>query len=199
MDQEAPFYLDVTLPGAKSVAGTEDDGSIIIEGLASDFGIDREDEAFLPGAFKKGIDTFMATNPVLLYHHKNDHALGQVLDLDPRPDGLFMKARIDKPATGSWAEDVVAKVKTGTIRGLSVRGLFKKKATPNGPRIYQADLAEISVTPLPVNPRTLFQVAGKAFPDDFDDDERQLVLDWFEEKFDEAEAAFDRLSQGTVE
>jgi hypothetical protein len=34
------------------------------------------------------------------------------------------------------------------------------------PRIHEAGLREISVTPLPVNPRTMFVVAAKAFETD---------------------------------
>jgi len=166
---EADFTLDVTLPGAKSA--TETDGDIIIEGLASDFGLDRQDEAFMPGAFTDAIDKFLTTNPILLFDHQNSKALGQVLALEPRTEGLYMKARIDEPTEGSWAEDVVRKVRRGTIRGLSVRGLFKRTMTPRGPRIHEADLAEISVTPLPVNPRTLFGVAQKSFGDDAFDQE----------------------------
>lgn len=171
MKHTAEFTLDTTLPDAKSVSTDDDSGDIIIEGYASDFGLDRQDEAFLPGAFQRSVKRFLDTNPVLLYHHDEGKALGQVLELEPRGEGLFMKARIDKPTTGGWAEDVVAKVKRGTIKGLSVRGIFKRVMTAAGPRIEDADLAEISVTPLPVNPRTLFAVAQKAFGEDAFDPE----------------------------
>lgn len=168
MKTEATFETDAYLD-AKSQVSTADNGDVIIEGMASDWGVDDQDELFEPGAFKAGIDKFLTTNPALLYHHDGGKALGQVLELKETPQGLHMKARIDAPAAGSWAEDIVNKVKRGTIRGLSVRGKFRRRMGVDGlPRIHEAGLREISVTPLPVNPRTMFAVAAKAFDDDPD-------------------------------
>lgn len=166
MKTEATFETDAYLD-AKSQISIAGNGDVIIEGLASDWGVDDQDELFEPGAFQKGIDNFLQTNPALLYHHDGGKALGQVLELTETGQGLHMKARIDAPAKGSWAEDIVNKVKRGTIRGLSVRGKFRRRMGADGlPRIYEAGLREISVTPLPVNPRTMFAVAAKAFDDD---------------------------------
>lgn len=160
--QVADFQYDFLLD-QKAVEVTEDEhGDLYIEGYASDFGVDRQDEAFEPGAFERGLKSFMATNPIMLYHHKADHALGQFIDAEVRSEGLWVKGRVDKPAAGSWAEDIFNKIKRGTIRAFSVGGIFRRK----GNKIYDCDLAEISVTPFPVNPRTTFAVvAGKAFAD----------------------------------
>lgn len=163
---EADFQTDAFLD-TKSQVHEQPDGSLIIEGLASDWGVDDQDELFEPGAFTKGIDNFLSTNPLLAYHHDGSKALGQVLSLTPDEKGLWMKARIDAPAKNSWAEDVVRKIKSGTIRGLSVAGKFRRRMGADGmPRIHEAGLREISVTPLPVNPRTMFVVAAKAFETD---------------------------------
>lgn len=165
--QVAEFQLDFVLEGkADSTVITEDEnGDLYIEGYAADFEVDRQNEAFEPGAFAKGLKAFMETNPVMLYHHKADHALGQFVDARLDEKGLWVKGRVDKPAPGSWAEDVVAKIKRKTIRGFSVGGIFKRRYNPvtQRPSIFECDLAEISVTPFPVNPRTMFAVAGKAF------------------------------------
>jgi HK97 family phage prohead protease len=160
-EQVATFVLDT------KATVTELDGELIIEGYASDFDTDRQDEAFEPGAFDAAIKSFME-NPVLLYHHQFDKALGRVLELTRDAKGLLMRAVLDKPAAGSWAEDIYNKVASGSIKGLSVGGKFHRKMTDAGPKIHKADLMEISVTPMPVNPRTLFAVAGKAF-ESFDD------------------------------
>lgn len=162
--QAAEFSYDFAMD-EKAVKRFEDEnGDLIIEGYASDFGLDRQDEAFEPGAFQRGLKTFLATNPIMLYHHKYDKALGQFTDALVDEHGLWVRGRVDKPAAGSWAEDVYNKIKRGTIKSFSVGGLFKRRMTPNGPRIYDVDLGEISVTPFPVNPRTNFAViAGKAF------------------------------------
>lgn len=200
MEQRADFVLDT-----KAVVH-EEDGQLVIEGLAADNEEDRQDEAFEDGAFDHAIKSFLESNPALLYHHQFDKALGRVVDLQKRPDGLWMKAVVDPPAAGSWAEDVVNKIKRGTIKGLSVGGKFVRKMTPAGPRIHRADLMEISVTPMPVNPRTLFAVAGKAFQS-YDDtvthsrteseieDDLTALLDTVEATFDTALA---RLSQHGV-
>lgn len=194
MKETAPFTLDL---GLDSKGITDDDGDIYFEGWASDFDIDRQDEAFEPGAFRKSVERFLGTNPVLLYHHDYGKALGQVEQLDLRDEGLWMRARIDRPTPGSWAEDVVNKIKKGTIKGLSVGGLFKRRRGADGKaRIFDADLAEISITPMPVNPRTLGAVAAKAFESEpAEVPDGQLVIDWFEQRMADTTAAFDAVER----
>lgn len=187
MKTEAPFQFDFTLDTKAQV--TEAGDTVYIEGYASDFGLDRQDEAFEPGAFEKGMKDFMSSNPVLLYHHKYDQALGQIEEFEHRKDGLWVKARVDAPEPGTSLADVVRKIKTGTIRGFSVGGRFKRRETVKGPRIHTADINEISVTPLPVNPRTLFAVAGKAFGDDTDLQKLISQLEAVSDQFDALESA----------
>lgn len=169
MKERAPFQFDVVL-GSKAVVTQTSEGDLIIEGYASDYDNDRDGEAFEEGCFNKALETYMNTNPVILYHHKTSQALGQALEARLDQKGLWVKARIDKPAPNSWAQDVFQKIKRGTIRGFSVGGQFFRRLTPEGPRIFNADIHEISVTPTPVNPRTLYAVAQKAFADQPDYD-----------------------------
>lgn len=190
-EHTAEFLLDVTLPGAKAL-DEDQEGDLIIEGYASDFGRDRQDEAFEPGAFAKGIDRFMAGQPSLLFHHHNDQQLGIVEELESRDDGLWMRARVPRPPDSSPLLDTYNKIKRGFMKGLSVRGLFKKR---RGGRIFEADLAEISVTPLPINPRTLFTVAAKAFGEEefeVSEADRQAIRDYFDAALKGAADAFDR-------
>jgi hypothetical protein len=42
-------------------------------------------------------------------------------------------------------------------------------------KIYEVDFQELSVTPLPINPRTMFEVAGKAFEAAEEDERSQIV------------------------
>lgn len=190
MKEQAQFQLDF-VPDVKAVR--EDDGALYIEGLAADFGLDRQDEAFEPGAFDNAMTEFMARNPVLLFHHQGDKALGQVEEWENRPEGVWVKARVDKPAAGSWAEDVYGKIKSRVIRSFSVGGIFHRRVGPDGrPRIHKADIAELSVTPLPVNPRTQFGLtplaaaAGKAFGEEPDLEAAAKALAEIEQTFDEA-------------
>lgn len=178
-----PLMEPIEAAGFKAVLSdekasvTETSDGLWIEGLASEWGVDRDDEAFEPGAFDRGIKAFMA-NPILAYHHARKPAadgtpgeylaLGKVTDLRRDTKGLHLKAWVPKPKPGAWAEDVYDKVRQGIVRGLSVGGRFRRRMTELGPRIFDVDLQEISVTPLPVNPRTLFRVAteGKAMNGD---------------------------------
>lgn len=188
MKTEAPFQLDFTLEG-KAARVTEHDGAVYIEGYAAEFDLDRQDEAFEPGAFEAGMKAFMNSNPVLLYHHKYDKALGQIESFEHRPDGLYVKARVDEAEPGTELADVVRKIKTGTIRGFSVGGRFKRRMGTDGrPRIHTADIAEISVTPFPINPRTLFAVAGKAFGD-----EDEMKLDQLAQRLADVADRFEEL------
>lgn len=155
---EAGFSLDT-----KALVSSNDDGSLTIEGLASDFDVDRQDEAFEPGAFNESLSRYLSHNPVLLYHHKKDMALGRVTAANIDSNGLHVKAIVDAPEPGTPAADLYRKVKSGTLRGFSVGGRFFRRMTEKGPRIFKCDLTEISITPQPVNSNALFAVAGKAF------------------------------------
>lgn len=196
MDFDSAAFQADHLLDAKASLTTTESGDLIIEGLAADWGIDDQDEMFEPGAFEKGVSEFLEKNPILAYHHDPGKALGQVLDLRSDSDGLWLKARIDKPAPGSWAEDVFNKVKKGTIRGLSVAGMFRRRMGGDGvPRIHEAKLREISVTPLPVNPRTLFTVAQKAFADAPDTLEDQQALAMLEAQADAVATVLDEIAE----
>lgn len=159
--QVADFELGFTFD-SKAVQVVDSDGPLIIEGYASDFDFDREDEAFEPGAFQKALKDYMQ-NPVMLYHHKYDTALGKFTDLRLDQKGLWVRGEVDQPEPGTQSADYYRKIKSGVIRGLSVGGKFYRRMTDAGMRIFKCDLREISVTPMPVNPRTIFAVAGKAF------------------------------------
>lgn len=158
---EAKFETATTFD---TKAVTEDeDGTLWIEGLASTYSLDDQDEMFVDGAFDAGIDSFLTGSSPLLFHHDGSKCLGEVEVLEPRPEGLHMKARIDPPKA-DWAIDVVSKIKTGSIKGLSVAGKFRRRIGDDGtPEIYHAGLREISVTPLAVNSESMFEVAQKAF------------------------------------
>lgn len=159
-----------------------DDGDLLIEGWAANFeGLDRQDENFTDGAFKRGIKAFLANGGPLCYHHKHDVALGSVLALEEvEGKGLKMKARVDKQEPASPHYHLYNGVRKGTLKGLSVGGFFKRKLTDSGYKICDMDFTEISVTPVPVHPQTSFSViAGKAL-------ESEENLDPTEDKESEA-------------
>lgn len=208
MDAKAPFELDVLIPTEKSV--TTDAGDVIIEGYAADFEVDRQGEAFLPGAFDDACKKATRAEIPLLFEHDNKRQLGVIEELRVDPErGLWTRARIAKAQAGTWAEDVVDKVRRGMMKGLSVRGLSKVKMTANGPRIGTIDLAEISVTPVPVQPGALFAVAQKSFEAAEADvasgeiekveDESEKAVAYLELRMNDLVAAFDEVEQKLAE
>lgn len=156
------FSWDFAVEG-KAVEGA--DGDIYIEGYASDFDIDRDGEYIVPGALQKALDSYMQ-NPVLCYHHKMSEAMGQVVEAKVDGKGLWIKARVDQPEPGTEAANRFRQVAKGTLRGFSIGGFFKKAVERGRTMIREIDLVEISLTPTPVNPRTLGTVVGKALMDD---------------------------------
>ena len=166
------FRYDFSLEGKAVEEGqtgqivTEmEDGDLIIEGYAAVWdGDDRQGENFVPGSFSAGIDRFLKGQAALCYHHKHDMCLGKVLELREEGKGLHMKARVDgaiktHPVLGT----IYAQIKRGTFNGLSTYGFFTRGVGDLANKIVHTDLAEISVTPVPVHPGTsLAVVAGKA-------------------------------------
>lgn len=124
------------------------DGDLLLRGYAANYGLDLEDEAFAPGAFKAGIDKFLSSgNSPLAWHHKADVILGKVTKLEEHPGkGLWMEAVMTKPPESSPHFWVYEGVKRGILRGLSVGGFFVRE----GAKIVRAALTEISITGRPI-------------------------------------------------
>lgn len=157
--------------GTDSVVTEVENGDLIIEGWAADFGgIDRQKENFVPGAFERGRKAFLEGQAALCFHHKHDHGIGTVLDLSEREiegkAGLWMRARVDHQPESSPLRYIYNAIKKGSYKGLSVGGFFKRALTAAGYRIADMDFTEVSVTPVAVHPGTSFNVvAGKALED----------------------------------
>lgn len=212
-DDLVQFRLDFVPTGKALEDGTlapvvteEDNGDLMIEGYAAVWdGNDRQGENFAPGAFERGIKSFLGGQAGLCYHHKHDQLLGKVLDLrEEEGKGLKMKARVDgairnHPILGTYYEQI----KKGSLNALSVGGFFRRALTEAGRRIVDMDFTEISVTPVPVHPGTSFAVvAGKALaseievpevPADLDGEIREDDLRQVSWLIDELNATFDRL------
>jgi HK97 family phage prohead protease len=157
--EEVVGMLDARIEGKAMAAG----GGLRIKGQAGGTGLDRSGEAFLPGVLDQALVKYFHANPILCFHHHTDQALGVVENARVDDTGrLYIEARLDDPEPGTPLADVYNKVKSGTIKGLSVGGIFKRKMTPQGPRIYAAEIVEISVTPVPMEPGSLFTLSGKA-------------------------------------
>jgi len=157
----------------------EEDGDLYIAGYASDFDIDRDGEYIEPGALQKALDSYME-NPVLCYHHKMSEAMGQVVEAKVDGKGLWIKARVDQPEPGTEAANRFRQVAKGTLRGFSIGGFFRKAVAKGKTMIHEIDLVEISLTPTPVNPRTLGTVVGKALDDDTGEEQETPLVEALE-------------------
>lgn len=175
----------------------EENGDLIIEGWAASFeGLDRQGENFVSGAFQRGIKSFLEGQSALCFHHQNDKGIGSVLDLQEKPEGLWMKARVDFQPESSPLRYIYNAVKKGSYKGLSVGGFFKRALVKGRQMIADMDFTEISVTPVAVHPKTKFAVvAGKALGSDQEPVETPTVPDTAELKtrLTELGEALDRL------
>lgn len=167
MPANVPFQFDLDLKSATGEVATPvelADGDLLIEGWGANYDIDREDEAFEEGAFRTALSRFLAGNAPLCYHHKFDTVIGKVISAEPvAGKGIKLRAIVDRQVESSPYYHIYDGIKRGRINGLSCGGIFKRKMTPNGPRIHDVDLLEWSATPVSVGRGTNFSViAGKA-------------------------------------
>jgi hypothetical protein len=142
------------------------EAGLILEGVAAQWTLDRENEAFAFGAFDAALKTFLETNPILAWSHATAIAdtvkgpsgyvqLGRVLELTKDPErGLLFKAWFPKPVSG-FLLDVYNQVRAGIQRGVSVGGRFLKDAATG--LIHKVDLHEVSIAPKPVGERSLIE------------------------------------------
>jgi HK97 family phage prohead protease len=156
----ARFVWDFELHGK---AVEDDRGAVYVSGLASDYLPDRDDELVSRDAMRDGLAKYMASNPIVLFMHKWDRAVGRVVAAHIDDRGLHIEARLDAPTDpSSWQADVVNKVRSGTLRTFSIGGRFHRV----GNVIERVDLMEISIATVPINPRAVFSVvAEKAIGD----------------------------------
>ncbi len=158
------FGVDFKSAAGDKLAVELADGDLLIEGWGANYEIDREDEAFEEGAFSKAIDKFLSGNAPLCYHHKYDTVIGKVVSAEQVPGkGVRLRAVVDKQPENSPYRHIYEGIKKGRINGLSCGGIFKRRMTADGPKIYDVDLLEWSTTPVSVGRGTNFSVvAGKA-------------------------------------
>jgi HK97 family phage prohead protease len=190
--------------GSTQLVTVQENGDLIIEGYAAVWdGEDREGENFEKGAFQRGIKSFLDNQAALCYHHKTDKLLGRFMELWEDKKGLGFKARVDAaiqkhPELGVYYEQI----KNGSLRGMSVGGIFRRALRGGKPKITNCDFTEISVTPVPIHPGTsLAVVAGKALrdmpnvPEGLDGDiraEDEQQINWM---IDELSGILDRIEK----
>lgn len=154
--------------GDESVSVAEN-GDLILEGYAAVWeGDDREGENFAPGACQRATKAFIDAGGPLCYHHKGDHQLGAVTELEENQKGLRFRARVDgeiqkHPVLATYYHQI----KKGTLKGVSIGGFFQKAIINGKKKIVDMDFTEISITGVPMHTGPSFSVvAGKALTED---------------------------------
>lgn len=135
---------------------TADTEPMMISGLASTFGgnPDRQGDIIMPMAFDKTIENYMGKNPVLLADHMADctHVIGAVIEMKATQAGLEFTAKISS-AADEFTQMCRAKIREGYLKTVSIGGRFYY----DGNKIYEVDLYELSVIPIPANADALFE------------------------------------------
>jgi hypothetical protein len=137
-------------------------GDMLLEGFCVIFaGLDRDNENFVPGSFKRACKSFLEGSAPLCFHHKPSAVLGKVLEMSEVPGvGVRFKARVDgaiktHPELGT----IYQQIKKATLTGVSMGGFFKRI----GNMIVDIDPTELSICGTPTHSRPSFSVVeGKA-------------------------------------
>jgi HK97 family phage prohead protease len=136
---------------------TEDDGSIMIKGMASTTDFDRAGDSISADAWTKGGLSNFENNPIILFNHDYNRPIGRATNLKSTDNGLELTAKISKAA-----KDVAELVKDGVLGAFSV-GFRVKDADyieeTDGLRIKDAELFEVSVVSVPCNQSATFSLA----------------------------------------
>jgi len=136
---------------------TEDDGSVMIRGMASTHDFDRAGDSISVDAWTKGGLKNFEKNPIILFNHDYNRPIGRATGLKTTENGLELTAKISKAA-----KDVVDLVKDGVLGAFSV-GFRVKDADyleeTDGLKIKDAELFEVSVVSVPCNQSATFSLA----------------------------------------
>jgi HK97 family phage prohead protease len=130
---------------------------VVIEGYASIYGVDRDGEEMLDGAFTDTLKTFMK-NPVLCFNHDShskDAGVGVATAVYEVKKGLWLEGKI---SNAPGLRDLRFKVVEKIIRGLSVRGRFTMEFGKNFVKIHKVNLYETSLCVIPAQAKALFTV-----------------------------------------
>ena len=154
---------------------TEDDGSIMIRGMASTADFDRAGDSISADAWTKGGLQNFEKNPIILFNHDYNRPIGRATGLKSNANGLELTAKISKSAG-----DVAELVKDGVLGAFSV-GFRVKDADyleeTDGLRIKDAELFEVSVVSVPCNQSATFSLA-KSFDsmDEYEDFKKTFTI-----------------------
>lgn len=130
--------------GAIQKVNDQDDGTIIVEGIASTEEVDSDGETVLANAIKTAIPDYMKFGAVREMHQPL--AAGTALDITVGEDGVtLIKAHIVDA-------EAIKKVRTNVYKGFSIGGSVTERDTINKTIITGINLVEVSLVDRPANP-----------------------------------------------
>ena len=142
----------------------EEDGSVMIRGMASTADFDRAGDSISAEAWQKGGLKNFEKNPIILFNHDYDKPIGRATGLKSGPDGLELECKISKAAPANVAQLVKDGVLGAFSVGFRVKDADYIKET-DGLMIKDAELFEVSVVSVPCNQSATFSLA-KSFDSD---------------------------------
>jgi HK97 family phage prohead protease len=142
----------------------EDDGSVMIRGMASTADFDRAGDSISAEAWQKGGLKNFEKNPIILFNHDYDKPIGRATGLKSGPNGLELECKISKAAPANVAQLVKDGVLGAFSVGFRVKDADYIKET-DGLMIKDAELFEVSVVSVPCNQSATFSLA-KSFDSD---------------------------------
>lgn len=143
----------------KALGAKPKEGDVVIEGYANYFAPDAYNERMDPKSVR--MERFKK-NPILLFNHDMNYPVGKVLEVDPREDGLWVKAAVsgvdhDKV---SYVRELV---KDGTLSTFSVRfsgETVEHDDMTGGKLIKDWELQELSIVSIPAQPDSTFSLSN---------------------------------------
>lgn len=130
--------------GAIQKVHDQDDGSIIVEGIASSEVVDSDGETITAAAMKAAIPEYMKFGAIREMHQPK--AAGTTLEINVGEDNVtVLKAHIVD-------SEAVKKVKANVYKGFSVGGSITSRDELNKTVITGIDLVEVSLVDRPANP-----------------------------------------------
>ena len=135
-----------------------DDGSVMIRGMASTNHSDRAGDVISAQAWEKGGLENFKNNPVILFNHDYDKPIGRATGVKVTENGLELEAKISKSAPASVCELVKDGVLGAFSVGFKVKDADYIKET-DGLMIKDAELFEVSVVSVPCNQAATFSLA----------------------------------------
>lgn len=136
----------------------QEDGSVLIRGMASTSDFDRAGDVISAEAWTKGGLENFKRNPIILFNHNYDKPIGRATGFKTGPNGLELEAKISKAAPDSVAQLVKDGVLGAFSVGFRVKDADYIKET-DGLLIKDAELFEVSVVSVPCNQSATFSLS----------------------------------------